>query len=393
MNGNGMLSLVQHWADEIVVACLENESVCIAVFSVSGELVYANKAMSALFKGVPSQSLINPAFNVLTTIESDNSLIFKGYITVGDLLSVNSSIQAHVYRKNNELLIIGGMPFHQLLETNESLHRLNRENLELQRELIREKRKLEETLVQYNAANVELQKLSTDKDRFISILGHDLKNPFNSILGFLQLLRSNIHRYDMEKIEKQLSIIHNSADHTYNLLEDILSWAHAQSSSFPFEPEIADFCAICTEVNVELKAVAMAKSITVVFPSSDCVPVYADVNMLKSVLRNLITNALKFSETGGHVEVKASHSTKEVIVSVADNGIGMEPEVAADLFDLTKKFSTKGTAGEHGTGIGLLLCKDFVEKHGGQIWVDSTPGLGSTFSLSLPNRLIGGASK
>lgn len=387
MNNNGVLSILQNWSDEIVDGCSNNESICMAVFSIrGGSLIYANGAMLTLLKGEPSQSLMNPTFEELVAVESASNLIFQGYLTIGDLHSVNNSIQAHIYRKNNQMLIVGGLPFHQLLNSNETLHRLNRENLHLQRELIREKRRLEETLKQYDAANVELKKLSTDKDRFISILGHDLKSPFNSILGFLELLRSNIHRYDTDKIEKQLSIIHKSADHTYKLLVDILSWARAQSSSFPFEPVLIDFCAVCNEVYAEIKPVAMAKNISISIPSSDCVTVFADVNMLKSVLRNLVTNALKFTEAGGHVEVKANLGADGVIVSVVDNGIGMEPEVAADLFDLTKKFSTKGTAGEHGTGIGLLLCKDFVEKHGGQIWVKSTAGLGSTFGFSLPNR-------
>lgn len=386
MANRNELDILEGWTQEIVNTCSVNESISIAVFNLNKELVYANSAMWGLFKGEPSKSLLNPSFDSLLVLGSDNHLIFNGYLTIGDNFSVNSSIMVHIYRKNDEILIVGGMPFQQFIETNQSMHRLNRENISLQRELIREKRKLEQTLEQFNAANIELRKLNTDKDRFISILGHDLKNPFNGILGFLALLKANFRRYDDNKMEYQLSVIQKSAQQTYTLLEDILSWARAQSSSFPFEPEWLNYQNVCSDIVDDLRANAMSKEISIVCSTKDVTLVFADVNMLKTILRNLVSNAIKFTRPGGNIIISAKNEGDNVVVSVEDNGIGMDPKIAADLFDLTKKFSTRGTAGEHGTGIGLLLCKDFVEKHQGSIWVKSKPEIGTTFSFSMPNK-------
>lgn len=386
MANRNELDILDRWTEEIVNTCSVNESVCIAVFNLNKELVYANNAMWGLFKGDPSKSLINPSLDSLLVLDGDNCLIFNGYLTIGDNFSVNSSILVHIYRKNDELLIVGGMPFQQLVENNEAMHRLNRENIDLQRELIREKHKLEETLALFNAANIELKKLNADKDRFISILAHDLKNPFNGILGFLALLKANFRRYDDNKMEYQLSIIQKSAQQTYSLLEDILSWARAQSSSFPFEPDWLILHNVCSEIADEVGSIAMSKDISIVCSTKDVALVFADANMLKIILRNLVSNAIKFTRAGGNIQIGAKIEGDSVVVSVEDNGIGMEPEVAADLFDLTKKFSTRGTAGEHGTGIGLLLCKDFVEKHQGSIWVNSISEVGTTFSFSIPNK-------
>ncbi len=379
------LSILESWKKEIVETCAINESVCIAVFNSKKELVYANGAMRGLFKGEASKSIINPSLDVLLSNEAVKHLVFSGYMTIGDNYSINNSIEVQVYRKKNMILIAGGMPFQQFIETNQSMHRLNRENIGLQRELIREKRKLEQTLEQFNAANIELRKLNTDKDRFISILGHDLRNPFNGIIGFLSILKDNFRRYDDNKLEHQLSMIQKTAQQTYNLLEDILSWARAQSSSFPFEPEWLNFNKVSNDVVNELGSLAIAKSISINCLSSYDVMIYADLNMLKTILRNLVSNAIKFTRLNGRILISAKNENNSTVVSVEDNGIGMEPEIAAELFDLTKKFSTRGTAGEHGTGIGLLLCKDFVERHRGRIWVSSKTAVGTIFCFSMPN--------
>ncbi len=379
------LSILESWKKEIVETFTINKSVCIAVFNLKKELVYANGAMRGLFKGEASKSIINPSLDVLLSNEAVKHLVFSGYMTIGDNYSINNSIEVQVYRKENEILIVGGMPFQQIIETNQSMHRLNRENIDLQRELIREKRKLEQTLEQFNAANIELRRLNTDKDRFISILGHDLKNPFNGIIGFLSLLKANFRSYDDDKLEHQLSMIHKTAQQTYNMLEDILSWARAQSSSFPFKPEWLNFNKVSNEVVKELGSLAIAKSISINCISNEDVLIYADLNMLKTILRNLVSNAIKFTRLNGRILISAKNENNSTVVSVEDNGIGMEPEIVADLFDLTKKFSTRGTAGEHGTGIGLLLIKDFVERHRGRIWVSSKIEVGTIFCFSMPN--------
>jgi len=239
-------------------------------------------------------------------------------------------------------------------------------------------------LIQIGKQNNELKTLNADKDRFISILAHDLKSPFNSILGFLSLLTKNIRKYDIDKIEKQLNFVNKSAQNTFNLLEDILMWVRANSAKIPFEPQKMDFGTICTEVIESLQLTANNKSISVYNRVPDNMSIFADRNMLTTVLRNLASNAIKFTDKGGKIEIYAKQEDTHIIISVSDNGVGIKPTTITKLFDITQKVSTEGTANESGTGLGLLLCKEFVEKNGGEIWVESEVGKGSDFKFSLP---------
>jgi PAS domain S-box-containing protein len=229
-----------------------------------------------------------------------------------------------------------------------------------------------------------LKKINADKDLFISILAHDLKNPFNSMLGFLDLLTENYREYDTEKIEAQLDIINSSAKRIFNLLESILMWARSQSGKIPYHPRSVNFTITCNEVLSDLKVSLDAKKLTINYLSKDELSVLADIDMLKTVMRNLISNAIKFSYPGGKIDIFAEHSDSMILVSVFDNGIGIAPERLDTLFDISKVQSTKGTSNECGTGLGLLICKEFIEKHGGKIWVESEMGKHSKFNFSIP---------
>lgn len=232
---------------------------------------------------------------------------------------------------------------------------------------------------------VILEKLIADKDLFISILAHDLKNPFNSMLGFLELLVENIRKYDIEKVESHLSIINESAQRVHNLLDSILIWAKSQSGKFPYEPKRLNFREISSEIIEMHRQFANYKSITINYLASESLVVFADTDMLKTVLRNLISNAIKYTNNGGYVNISAECSDLNVIITISDNGIGLESEKVDKLFDVSQMFTTKGTANECGSGLGLLLCKNFIEKHGGRIWVESKVGDGSMFKFALPN--------
>lgn len=232
--------------------------------------------------------------------------------------------------------------------------------------------------------NIELQKINADKDYFMSILAHDLKSPFNSILGFLDLLITNLNEYDIDEIKKQLTFVNNSALCVFNLLEDILLWALSKSGKLPFEPKIIDFKLIFDGVSEILKPNADYKNITITVVEIEKITVFADNNMLNTILRNLISNAIKFTNNGGNITISAQQNNSHVTISISDNGIGIAPEIISKLFDITQIYSTKGTAQEKGTGLGILLCKEFVEKHGGKIWVTSELGIGSEFKFTLP---------
>lgn len=232
--------------------------------------------------------------------------------------------------------------------------------------------------------NAELQRLNADKDYFISILAHDLKTPFNSILGFLELLLSNIHTYDINQIERQLTLVQNSANNAFHLLEDILGWALSQSGRLPFEPKTFHLKQSCYQVVEMLKPNAATKNITLQCVEAENDLVFADANMLNTILRNLISNAIKFTSRGGTITLSSAQQKSALVISVSDTGIGISPERLPHLFDNPHMDSLNGTANEKGTGLGLLLCKMFVEKHGGTIWAESEMGQGSVFKFTLP---------
>jgi len=235
-----------------------------------------------------------------------------------------------------------------------------------------------------NQQNEELKKLDADKNRFITILGHDLKSPFNSILGFLNLLKNNIHKYDIGKIENQINIINNSAQNTFILLEDILLWARAQSGKLSFKPQKANFIIICTEIINNLINNANEKKITINCFENEKTILSADLDMFKTILRNLLSNAIKFTNEKGKINIYAEKKQTNAIITISDNGVGIDKENQSKLWEISQQYTTTGTAAEKGTGLGLLLCKEFVEKHGGKIWVESELGKGSNFKFTMP---------
>lgn len=229
-----------------------------------------------------------------------------------------------------------------------------------------------------------LNRLLSNKNRFIRILAHDLKNPFNSLLGFSNLLVKNIFKYDKEKIERQIKIINQTAHKIYNLLDDLLLWSKSNDGELPFQPENCNIKDICKEIMELNRSNAVDKKITLNCFDADDVQIEADKNMLKTILRNLVYNAIKFSSEGGIIKLKVEENNEFVTITVSDNGIGISSENIPRLWDFADKYTTPGTKGESGSGLGLILCKEFVEKHGGKIWVESELGKGSDFIFTLP---------
>jgi signal transduction histidine kinase len=230
----------------------------------------------------------------------------------------------------------------------------------------------------------QLIQLNTDKDRFISILGHDLKNPFNNLLGFSEILTDEINSLNKSEIEDIAKNINKSAQITNKLLEDILMWARTQQGKIPFKPQKISSADIFKNILETLKPNANSKNIAINYSTADHLNVFADADMLKTVLRNLVSNAIKFTNNGGTININAEENFENVTISVSDNGIGIPPDNLTKLFDIAQVLTTKGTAKETGTGLGLLLCKEFVEKHGGKIWVESEVNKGSDFKFTLP---------
>jgi PAS domain S-box-containing protein len=229
----------------------------------------------------------------------------------------------------------------------------------------------------------KLRQLNLDKDRFLSILGHDLRSPFNALLGLSELLKENIQEFQIDEIKNMAGDINKTAQNTFNLLEDILTWARAQQGKIPFKPQNLSFADICRGAFEVLKPNADVKNITLHYSTVDHVSVFADADMLKTVLRNLVSNAIKFTNNGGAININAVENPGNITISVSDNGIGIEPDDMTKLFNISEVITTKGTAKETGTGLGLLLCKEFVEKHGGKIRIESEVEKGTTFYFGI----------
>lgn len=245
-------------------------------------------------------------------------------------------------------------------------------------------RLLQEKTEKIVAQNEELQKLNAAKDKFFSIIAHDLKSPFNSILGFSELLVERISEKDYDGIEKYSGIILQSSQRAVDLLMNLMEWSRSQTGRIEFNPERFDFSEFINEITLLFDDIARQKEIVIKRETPPNTLVFADPAMINTVMRNLISNAIKFTKPDGQIIITVTGKPQEINVSVKDSGIGISAERKDKLFRLDESYSTPGTNNEKGTGLGLILCKEFVEKHGGTIWVESEPGKGSVFSFSIP---------
>lgn len=235
--------------------------------------------------------------------------------------------------------------------------------------------------------NAELKSLNAQKDKFFSIIAHDLKSPFNSILGFSDLLVEQMKDKDMSRIGKYAEIIQESSKRAMDLLMNLMEWSRSQTGRMEFFPELFNMPELIHEVIPLLKDAAASKQIQIETLLQPQVPVMADISMISTVLRNLIFNAIKFTHPGGRIIVSVVQNPEEVVVAVKDTGIGMSEVTLRNLFRIDSSISTPGTANEKGTGLGLILCKEFIEKHNGKIWASSRLGSGSSFYFSLPHQV------
>jgi signal transduction histidine kinase len=230
----------------------------------------------------------------------------------------------------------------------------------------------------------ELKELNASKDKFFSIIAHDLKNPFSTIIGFSELLNEDLFSHNDEKIREYTKMIHTSAVQTFRLLENLLEWANSQRGNLPFDPAQINLRDLLKEEFGMLNDMAAEKNIEIQNTVSENVTIFADKNMIKTILRNLISNAIKFTCRNGKVVVSSVLENGIAEISVADTGIGMTEDTIAKLFRIDANLSTRGTENEKGTGLGLFLCKEFVERHGGKIWAESKNGNGSVFRFVIP---------
>ena len=341
------------------------------------------------FSGI--NAIKNQLLEHLAIVVQDDDGIFYGVLTTNDLahnpktliidcliikelIDGEDSVEDTVFKMDTaktDVLPVGeNGKFIGLVFKNELYKYISDYNLELER-VIKER-------------TADLEKAIATKDLVFSIIAHDLKSPFNAILGFTELLKNKIRNLEVEKSEKLISSMYFQARITYNLLENLLNWARSNSNQIVYDPTYCDISAICNDIISQMGDTAQIKQITINSFHSNESYVFADKDMVESILRNLLSNAIKFSECNNKIEIYSRPIGEFIEITVADYGVGMDKDVKANLFKCDLNISKPGTANEKGTGLGLIICKDFIERNHGKIWMDNNVKKGTAFNFTLP---------
>ena len=270
-----------------------------------------------------------------------------------------------------------------LLEKTEALNETNTLLEERQQKVEEQSEELKSQAENLEKTNLKLEELNKTKDKFFSIIAHDLRSPFNSIFGFSELLQQKKDELPAEKRNTFIDAIHTSSKRIYSLLENLLQWSRMQADRIKFDPQEFPVIIVVNDVLELLRENAVSKNIKFEKKISNDLTVYADIDMVNTILRNILSNSIKFTPPGGSIKLNAKKKDDSLHISISDNGIGIPEQEIPKLFRIDESISTKGTEGESGTGLGLVLCKDFVEKNGGQIWIESKEGEGTTTHFTL----------
>lgn len=243
---------------------------------------------------------------------------------------------------------------------------------------------LEEKNRQIEQSENELRLLNAAKNKFFSIIAHDLKNPFHTVMGYSYLLSKDYDRFSEQERRKFATDINQSTNNIFRLLQNLLEWSRSQTGRLKISPHDIEFKRILENSVSVLRSLAEQKNISIKFDYKDDLKVFADPLMIETVLRNLINNAIKFTPENGFIEISAKKIENQISICVSDSGVGISNEDIRNLFQIDSKVKRKGTNDEDGSGLGLILCKEFVDKNNGEIWAESTPGKGSSFIFTIP---------
>ncbi|HET6556638.1 MAG TPA: CHASE domain-containing protein [Prolixibacteraceae bacterium] len=357
-------------------ALVENATEGIYVVQ-NGQVAFANLACEAI-TGIPFKEMIGlPIKEFLDTEETDKLYQHHDNLIAGTTHSLHEIYPVNNRKNERRWLLINSVQ----IVWNGTPATLN-----LATDVTRRK----EDEAEISHKNEELENLNATKDKFFSIIAHDLRSPFNSLLGLTEMMVHDLPNLDKEQIQSLVEIIYKSTTNLYRLLENLLQWSQIQNDTIAFNPEaVALRRSVDESIEISREA-ANLKDIEMVAIVPAHLQVMADPNMLHTIVRNLLSNAIKFTHRGGKVSVVASTTGNDTVqISVKDTGIGISPTMIGNLFRLDVKTNRQGTEGESTSGLGLVLCKEFIEKHGGRIWVDSVVGEGSTFHFTLPGQVEG----
>lgn len=234
--------------------------------------------------------------------------------------------------------------------------------------------------------NQTLKDLVATRDKMYSIIAHDLKSPFNGIIGLSEILKNDIDHFEIQKIKSFIDKIYLTSKNAFLLLESLLKWTRTQTGQINFNLDSIDLNLIIQLILRSLGSAANSKNITLIYDPVQISFVMADMNMIETVIRNLISNSIKFTNLGGEIQIKVTQTNVQTEIIIQDNGVGIKSEILQGLFKIGIMKSEIGTLGEVGTGLGLLICKEFIDKHKGKLEVESEFGEGTKFIVTLPNK-------
>lgn len=250
--------------------------------------------------------------------------------------------------------------------------------------LLRDVTLQKEAEAQLRTVTEDLKQANASKDKFFSIIAHDLRTPLIGLIGYAEILSEDIDELELSEIKEYSTNIVEISRQTIKLLSNLLEWSRLQTGKIQFNPSDVKIYSVVENIFQLLKSNAQQKEIQLINSTDINHIAYADENMIYSVLNNLTSNAIKFTKTGGKIDISSELKDDEIVVTVKDNGVGIEEENLKNLFELDKSFTTPGTKNDKGSGLGIILCRDFIKKHGGRIWVESKIGEGTTFYFTLP---------
>lgn len=353
---------------------VENISDVFFIANGEGKLIYCSPNFFTRTHFLPIDVIGKSYIRIVAPV--DRKKIFDFYAEVTKNNVIDSKIEFRAMLKDGIYLWV---------EQNTRIVRDYNGNVLQYRNVVRDITERKEAEKEIRKINQELQELNKTKDKFFSIIAHDLKSPFQGLLGlseFMAMEDSNFTKTELLTYAKEM---HKSASNLYKLLENLLDWARIQRGTISFRQQELDLSFIVFQSIEVINQMALQKGITIINKVPINEIVLADEKMVETILRNLLSNAVKFTNRDGMINVMTKKINDKMIeVSVSDNGIGISEKNIQLLFKIGEKISSKGTDNEPSTGLGLLLCKEFVEKQGGQIWVESEEGKGSTFKFTLP---------
>ena len=390
-------SLVLNWRNETERKTLNTRISKIAKQSADYSVIFSQ--LETLVNLTDEKEIINTGFILINILFAPASAQYLKYNSDGSIESLlfegispkqfrdeenQFDFEINYANENLGKFIVEGIPFPKFLNQYQAMGRVIGQLLGIS---IANARKFAIILKQKNQIenySLELQKSNNSKDKLFSIIAHDLKGPFNSLLGFSNLLTQEIKNEKNKNLQEYIHINHKTLNETFNLIENLLSWSQSQLNRIEYNPQSFHLLSNLNEIIPLLTIQAEKKKLALKIDIPEHLMIFGDMNMINTIFRNLISNAIKFTHENGLVLLTARVKNDTIQFDIIDTGVGMTPENVQELFSVENTKSKRGTVGEKGTGLGLLLCKDFIEKHQGKIWVESKLGKGSRFSFTLP---------